>query len=108
MAFGSAISVVPDARRCFDFVEFIEKEYSCHLKFWVTLRQTKEGLLEYTLFCHGSGDVFDVLPAGYGISTGAILQTEGGNIYRAMWSALTKLETLLLKYVGKRYQPHAP
>lgn len=100
--------IIPTARTCYDLLVFIEKEYQCSIKFWVTVTLKPGGRVEYTLFAYGSGAVFDILPDGNAMCSSAILQSEGGNIYAPMWACLTNLETHLLQWIGTAYSPPSP
>jgi len=96
--------VVPTAQRCFELIEFIEREYTCRLAWWLTIRSDGEKNVKLTIFCSGSGNVFDAIPDAFGCTRAPVLQAQNGNIYPALWACLTQLESNFLEEVGTRYR----
>lgn len=84
--------VNPLAVDCYALLLSIEDEYHVSIRFWIDLRKPVNGSVECWMYASGSGAIFDSMPNRDGVCASRILQTQNGNIYPALWTALSQLE----------------
>ena len=93
MKLGHLEHIVPNRQACFDLLDLVESEYNVSIKFWLDANNTRGGEIGWSVYCVGSGGIWDYLDGAGTVGKARILDADGGNIYPAIWSALLQLES---------------
>ena len=107
MKLGNLEGIVPNRRACFDLLILIEQEYNCSLKMWLDANNPRGGEIGWTVYCAGSGGIWDNADLDCYVGKARVLDADGGNIYRAIWSCLLSLESCLHRAVMEKVPPFA-
>lgn len=89
--------IVPNRRACFDLLCLLENEYNCSIKLWLDANNPRGGEIGWTVYAAGSGFVWDHSDLDCYVGRSRVLDSDGGNVYPAIWSCLRQLADKLGK-----------
>jgi len=84
--------VIPSRLTCYELIRLIEAQYECCIKFWLSIEKPPNSEVRTRVHLTGSGLVFDLVYSDNGPPTALVLESQGGNLYAALWSVLIQLE----------------
>ena len=85
--------IIPSRSTCFDLLCLLENEYNCSLKLWLDCNNPRGGEIGWTVYCAGSGAVWDHDDIEHFVAKARVLDAQNGNLYAAVWSCLIQLES---------------
>ncbi len=108
MKLSALEGIIPNRRACFDLLVLLENEYNVSLNMWLDANNPRGGEIGWTVYVVGSGHIYDLDSATGILGEARVLDADGGNIYRAIWSALRSLESKLHRAVQVASSPALP
>jgi hypothetical protein len=100
--------VLPTRRNCYALLEQLESAYQVKLAFWLKMSKPVGGEVQTRVYVAGSGNLFDLRDGLADSLSTLVLESQGGNLYAALWSLLCQLDSELRQLVKGIDQPPIP